>query len=60
MTDEKKQEFEAEDVYESFQNPVKCSELVEYLLNSGLLAEILEACTEYVKNEKFKGNLSIF
>jgi len=44
-------EYTAEEVYESFQGGNECRELVRFLLNSGLLADILHECADYVKEE---------
>ncbi len=42
-------DYQADEVYESFQNPHKCKDLVRMLLNSGLLADILQECADYVQ-----------
>jgi len=34
--------------YETYQNPEACKELMKYLLNSGMMPTILEACTEWL------------
>lgn len=44
--------MEAEEIYEDFQSPQKCRELVRMLLNSGLLADILAECADYVKENE--------
>ena len=36
------------DCYEAYQNPETCKELIEYLLNSGMMPNILEACTTWL------------
>lgn len=43
-----KTDYEASEVYESFQNPEKCRDLIRFLLNSGLLADILKECADYI------------
>lgn len=43
-------DLDADDVYESFQNPEKCKELVWMLLNSGLLPEILKQRADFVED----------
>ena len=45
-------EYTAEQVYESFQEPSTCRELVRYLLNSGLLSEILAECAAYAADNE--------
>lgn len=46
----------AESVYENFQDPTACRELRRMLLNSGLLAEILGECAEYIQEDEQKKN----
>lgn len=53
MSIKQESEFEASDVYESFQNTEKCRELVRMLLNSGLLGDILAECAEYVADDDY-------
>lgn len=47
-------EYEAEDVYESFQSGEACRELVRMLLNSGLLPDILLECSDFLQEGDFQ------
>jgi len=49
--------YTAEEVYESFQNSQDCRTLVRMLLNSGLLAEILAECSEYIADEEYQTSM---
>lgn len=47
-------DFEAEDIYHSFENPKKCRTLIRYLLDIGLLPEIMGECMDFLKKEDNK------
>ena len=40
-----------EECYETYQNPEACKELIEHLLDSGMMPKILEACVEWLADE---------
>ena len=46
-------DYEAEEVYESFQDPEKCEDLIRMLCNSGMLSTILAECSSYVSDQDY-------